>query len=110
MNATLKSTRVKETWETAPYSAGVLLCEVLEAVEVLENHVRLDDNGWKDPVLAVSSLADHVKRIRQQALNEKLVRSLDGEDGTCGQLSVGAALMHSDRVVYDAQHPNRALS
>jgi len=67
---------------------------------VLENHVRLGSDTFKDPELAVATLADHTQRIRKQALNEKLVRPLKGDDGTCGRLSIGDALMAADSDVY----------
>jgi hypothetical protein len=108
MTATLEGTQKEKAdtdTESAPYTAGVLLCELLEAIEVLENHVRLGSNEFTDPELAVATLADHAQRIRQQALVEKLVRPLDGNDGTASLLSIGEALMDADSAVFHAQNP-----
>src|SRR5438552_3177967 len=102
MTATVESSPIKKTDDnnTAPYNAGLLLCELLEAVEVVENHVRLGDGAFTDPKLTVAVLADHAQRIRKQALTEDLVRPLSGDDGSAGLLSIGEALMDADASVY----------
>jgi len=101
MTATLEGQQVKEKHESAPYSAGLLLCQLLEAIEVLEDHMQLGG----DAELAVAVLADHAKLIRKQALEEGLLRPLEGDDGTCGCLSIGEALMDADSASYKASHP-----
>ena len=110
MTAALEVTKKeKDDKEGAPYTAGLLLCELLEAVEVLENHVRLGDNAWADAKLSVAVLADHAQRIRKQALAEDLVRPFTGEDGTAGQLSIGEALMDADTDSYHASELRAAV-
>lgn len=107
MTATLEHARARaarrDRTNSAPFTAGELLCELLEAVETLENHVLFGEDALDDSDLAVSVIANLGLRIRKQALEEELVKPLGDRDGTYGRLTIGDALMAADSAMYAAK-------
>jgi len=94
--------------ESAPYSAGLLLCELFEAVETLETNVIFGNGSMDDAELAVQVTANLGARIRKQALAEGLVVARLGDgDGTTGRLSIGKALQAADATIYHEKERRR---
>ena len=97
MTTTLEPTSNEKPENSAPYTGGQLLCELLEAVEGLENHVLFGARELDDTDVVVQVFTNLAMRIRKQAVAEGLVQSLDDDDGTSGRLTIGEALMAADK-------------
>src|SRR6267378_1131852 len=75
MTTTLEPTSNEKPENSAPYTGGQLLCELLEAVEGLENHVLFGARELDDTDVVVQVFTNLAMRIRKQAVAEGLVQS-----------------------------------
>jgi hypothetical protein len=89
----------------AAYDAGELLAEILEASEVLENHVLFSgDNGLEDVEVSLQVFANLASRIRKDAASKRLIQpAVRGCHVMSGRLAIGEALMAANYALSPAR-------